>query len=208
MIHPFHPEVSDNWYEHPDGLEHVRQASLAAGGGHGRTEQVVESENVHHVEILQSCTAVTLHCRIPTHCAVTHPRRQIDGLHAILIPPPAKRGAFCCDFFFLCLQAFFQTPVGRQNRDLVASPRQAFGKRAHLHRWAAEFEKRSVCFRDVQDSHCSRRIFFRDLAKALKRNSCSARCRPRAPISFESAGSASSASMDVASWMGSPCGTK
>src|SRR2546430_12835415 len=37
---------------------------------------------------------------------------------------------------------------------------------------------------DVQDSHCSRRIFFSDFAKTLKRNSCSARCRPRAPISL------------------------
>src|SRR5712692_274049 len=208
MIHPFQPKISHNWHEHPDGLEHVRQVSLAAGGGHRRTQQVVKSKNVHDIEILQPRPAVTLDRRIPAHRAVTHPRRQIDGLHAILIPPPAKRRPLCRDSFFLSLQPLFQAPVRRENRDLVASPRQAFGKRAHLHRWAAEFEKGSVRFRDVQDSHCSRRTFFSDFAKTLKRNSCSARCRPRAPISFACAGSASSASMDVASWIGSPCGTR
>src|SRR6267143_1174737 len=90
----------------------------------------------------------------------------------------------------------------------ILKPRQALGKRAHLHRGAAEFEKGSVRFRDVQDSHWSRRIFFSDLAKTLKRNSCSARCCPRAPISFAWTGSASSASIEVASWIGSPCGTR
>src|SRR5229473_5153413 len=208
MIHPFQPKASHNWHEHSDGFEDVRQALLAAGRGYPGPQQVVNPENVRHVEILQSRPAVALQRRIPAYRAVTQPRRQVNGLHAILIPPPPKRRPFCHDFFFLRLRPFFQPPVGRKNRDLMPSPCQAFGKRAHLYRWAAEFEKGSVRFRDVQDSHCSRRIFFSDLAKALKRNSFSTRWRPRAPISFASAGSASKASMDVASWIVSPCGTR
>src|SRR6266702_5321837 len=156
------------------------------------------SQNVHDIKILQPRPAVTLDRRIPAHRAVTHPRRQIDGLHAIFIPPPAKRRPFCRDFFFLGLQPLFQPPVGGENCNLVASPRQAFGKRAHFYGGTAEFEKGSVRFRDVQDSHCSRRIFFSDLAKTPKRNSYSTRWRPRAPISLPSAGSARRVSMEVA----------
>src|SRR5256885_1125191 len=148
-------------------------ASPPARGGNGRTEQVVKPENVHHIKILQSRPAVTLDRWIPTNPPVTQPCRHIDGLHAILIPPPPKRGPFCRDFFFLGLPSLFQPPVGRENRYLVTSPRQAFGKRAHFHRRAAEFEKGSGGFRDVQDSHCSRRSFFSDFAQTLKRNSCS-----------------------------------
>src|SRR4029077_19248494 len=208
MIHLFQPKVSHNWHKHADGFQHVTQASLAACGGHRRAPQVVKPENMHGVEILQPRPAVALHGRVPAHRAVTQPRRHVNRLHAILSPPPAKWRSFRCDFFLLRLQPLFQAPVGRKNRYLVAPPRQSLGKCAHLHRWAAEFKKRIVRFRNVQDSHWSRRIFFRVLAKALKRNSFSARCWPRAPISFACAGSASSASIDVASWIGSPCGTR
>src|SRR6267143_358608 len=201
MIHPFQPNISHNWHEHTNGLEHVRQALLAACGGHCRTQQVVESENVHYIEILQPRPAVTLDRRVPTHPSVTQPCRQIDCLYAILIPPPAKRRPFCRNLFLLGLQPFFQSPVGCKNGNLVASPCQPFRKCAHFHRGAAEFEERGVRFRDVQDSHCSRRIFFSDFAKILKRNWCSASCLPRTPISFACAGSASNVSMLVASWI-------
>src|ERR1700674_1983225 len=208
MIHPFQPKISHNWHKHPDGLKNIWQIPLAAGRGHDRTQQVVKPENVHHIEILQPPPAITRDCRIPTDAPVTQPCRHVNGLHAIFNLPPAKRRTVRRDFFFPCLQTFFQSPVCCEDRDLVASPRQSFGKRAHLHGWTAELEKGSVRFRDVQDSHCSRRIFFSDLAKALKRNSFSARCFPRAPISFACAGSASSVSMHVARWIASPCGTR
>src|SRR3989440_10568813 len=208
MIHPFQPKISHHWHKHADGLEHIREVSLAAGGGNHRTQQVVKPENVHHIKILQPRPAVTLDRRIPTHSPVMQPCWHIDGLHAILIPPPTKRRPFSGDFFFRSLQSLFQSPVGGENGDLMASPRQTFGKRAHLYRGAAEFDKGSVRVRAVQDSDCSRRIFFSDFAKTLKRNSCSARCRPRAPISLACAGLASKVSMQVARWIGSPCGTR
>src|SRR2546421_9421114 len=54
MIHPFQPKISHHWHKHADGLEHIRQVSLAAGGGNHRTQQVVKPENVHHIKILRS----------------------------------------------------------------------------------------------------------------------------------------------------------
>src|SRR5437899_4879813 len=208
MIHPFQQETSNDGHEHPDGLEHVRQTSLAASRRNCRAEQIVEPEYVHDIEILQPRPAVSLDRRIPAHRPVAQPRGDVNSLHAILVPPPAKWRPFCRDFFFWGLQSFFQPPIRREDRDLVAAPPQSFGKRSHLHRGAAEFQKGSVRLRDVQDSHCSRRIFFNDFAKTLKRKSCSARCFARAPISFAWTGSASSVSMLVASWIGSPCGTR
>src|SRR2546423_12954982 len=98
MIHPFQPKISHHWHKHADGLEHIRQVSLAAGGGNHRTQQVVKPENVPHIKILQPRPAVTLDRRIPTHCPVMQPGRHIDGLHAILIPPPTKRRPFSGDF--------------------------------------------------------------------------------------------------------------
>src|SRR5216683_3281921 len=85
--------------------------------------------------------------------------------------------------------------------------RQSLGQSPDFHRGAAEFQERGVRFCDVQDSHCSRRIFLKAFAKTLNRNSRSTRCFPRAPISFACAGSASKVSMDVANWIASPCGT-
>ena len=184
MIHPFQQETSHDGHEHPDGLEHVRQTSLAASRRNCRAEQIVEPEYVHDIEILQPRPAVSLDRRIPAHAPVAQPRWDVDCLHAILIPPPAKRGPFCRDFFFLRFHSFFQPPVRSNDGDLMAASRQAFRESAHFHRGTAEFQKGSVRFRNVQDSHCSRRIFFNDFAKTLKRNSCSARCFARAPISF------------------------
>ena len=208
MIHPFQPKAPDNRNEHPDRLDNVRQLPRAARRGHGGSQQIVESKDVDCIEILQPRPAITFDRRVPAHRSVTHPCRKIDGLHAVFFAPPAKGRSFCCDFPFLGLHLFFQAPVGRENGDLVPPPPQSFGKCANLHRGPAEFQKRSVRFRDVQDSHCSRRIFFSVFAKTLKRNSYSTRCRPRAPISFACSGSFRSASMEVASWIPSPCGTR
>src|SRR5436189_145913 len=91
-----------------------------------RTQQVLKPENVHYIKILQPRPAVTLDRRIPTHSPVMQPCRHIDGLHAILIPPPTKRRPFSGDFFFRSLQSLFQSPVGGENGDLGASPRQTF----------------------------------------------------------------------------------
>src|SRR6267143_219012 len=92
MIQPFQPETSHDWHEHPDGLEHIRQAPLAAGRSHCWTQQVVKSENMHDIEILQPRPAVTLDRRIPANSSVSQPRRYINGLHAIFFP--ALAGAF------------------------------------------------------------------------------------------------------------------
>src|SRR5256885_5934922 len=157
MIHPFQQETSHDGHEHPDGLEHVRQTSLAASCRNCRAEQIVEPEYVHNIEILQPRPAVSLNRGIPAHASVTQPCGDVDSLHAIPGSPPAKRGPFCRDFLFLRLQSFFQPPVCRKDCDLVSASRQAFRESAHFHRGTAEFQKGSVRFRDVQDSHCSRR---------------------------------------------------
>src|SRR5437764_15153170 len=98
MIHPFQPKISHNWHKHTDGLEHVRQTSLAAGCSHRRTQQVVKPENVHDIEILQPRAAVTLDRRIPANSTVAEPCRYINGLHAIFFAPPAKGGSLRRDF--------------------------------------------------------------------------------------------------------------
>src|ERR1700674_2777844 len=139
---------------------------------------------MHHVEVLQARAAETFDGGIPAHCPVTRPCRKIDGLNAIFMATPAKRRSFCRYFPFLSLHAFFQAPVGGEHGYLMAPLSQTSRKGAYLDRGAAELEERCVGFCNVQDSHCSRRIFFSDFAKALNRNSCSARWRPRAPISF------------------------
>ena len=198
MIQTLQPKISHDRHKHPDGLENVRQISNAARGGNGRPQQIVKAENVDHVEILQPRTAVSLDRRIPAHRAVTQPGRQINSLDAIFIAPPAEGRAFCRDLSLRRLHAFFQAPVCRQHTRRVASSSQSFREGANFDWRAAKFQEGSVRFCDVQDSHCSRRIFFKDFAKTLKRNSRSTRWRPRAPISRAWAGSARSASIEVA----------
>src|ERR1700692_580972 len=105
-------------------------------------------------------------------------------------------------------QALFKTPIRGEHVYGVSALRHTLGQGAHFYRRAAEFQERSVGFGDVQDSHCSRRIFFSVLAKTLKRNSCSTRWLPRAPISRARAGSDSSVSIAVESCGASPCCTR
>src|SRR5258708_37104289 len=100
MVHALQPETPHDWHEHPDGLDDVGQASFAAGGGNSWTQQVVKAENVRDVEILQPRPQITLYRRVPAHCPVTHPRRKINVLHAILTPPPAKWRPSRRAFFF------------------------------------------------------------------------------------------------------------
>src|SRR4029077_6927070 len=145
---------------------------------------------------------------IPADPPVTQPGRKIDRFHAILPAPPAKRRAFRRVFLFRGLQPFFKAPIGGEHRHLMAAPRQSFETSAHLNRRATEFEEWRVSFRDVQDSHWSRRIFLSDFEKTLKRNSCSTRAFPRVPISLACTGSVRMACRAVASWMGSPWGTR
>src|ERR1700686_5205831 len=75
----------------------------------------------------------------------------------------------------MVMQALFKTPIRGEHVHGVATLRQTLRQSAHFYGRAAELQKRSVGFGDVQDSHCSRRIFFSALAKTLKRNSCSTR---------------------------------
>src|SRR6202008_1656846 len=103
--------------------------------------------------------------------------------HAVFVPAPAKGRHLRIYFPLAPFHSLTDSPVRCQHRHLMPPPRQSFGKRTHFHRRTAKFEERGVGFRDVQDSHCSRRIFFSDFAKTLKRNSCSTRCLPFAPIS-------------------------
>src|SRR5262249_37160874 len=85
---------------------------------------------------------------------------------------------------------------------------QPLGQCSHFDRRAPELQEGLVARRDIQDSHCSRRILLRDLAKTLKRKSSSTRFFPRAPISRPTSGCASSVSSDVASCTASPCCTR
>src|SRR5271165_5139069 len=208
MIHPFQRKISHNWKKHPDGLDDVRQALGTAGGGDGGAKEVVQAEDVHNVGIRQACAAVALYGGIPAYGVVAEPRREVSGLHGAFGEAPAEGGAFGAEIGSEGMQAGFEAPIGREHRNLMTALREALGESVDLYGRAAEFEKRGVGFGDVQDPHCSRRIFFKDLAKTLKRNSLVTRSRPRSPMLRARAGSRRSVSMQVASCTASPCCTR
>src|SRR5271156_103334 len=199
MIHPFQPKITDNWKKHPDRLDHVRQTSGAANLNHRRAQKVVQSENVHDIKVLQTRAAIALHGRVPTDRVIAQPGGKVDGWHAVLRQTPAKGRALGADLRVQRGQTLLNSPIGGKHGNLMPALLQALRQRLDLDGWPSEFQKGRVSFRDVQDPHCSRRIFFRDLAKTLKRNSFSTRSRPRSPILCANAGSESSVSMQVAS---------
>src|SRR5271166_938893 len=200
MIHPFQRKISHNWKKHPDGLDDVRQALGTAGGGDGGAKEVVQAEDMHDVEIRQPGAAIAFHSRVPANGVITKPGGEIDRLDVAFGEAPAEGGAFGAEIGSEGMQAGFEAPIGREHRNLMTALREALGESVDLYGRAAEFEKRGVGFGDVQDPHCSRRIFFRDLAKMLKRNSLVTRSRPRSPMPRARAGSRRSVSMQVASW--------
>src|SRR5450755_1405217 len=163
---------------------------------------------MHNVKIYESGAAVTFNCGIPAEGVIAQPSREIDGLHGSFSEAPAERGAIGANVRGPRRQPRLDTPIGCEHGNLIAALREALGQGMHFDGRAAEFEERCVCLRDVQDSHCSRRIFFRDLAKTLKRNSLATRSRPRSPILRARAGLARKVSMQVASWVASPCCTR
>src|SRR5271165_524173 len=208
MIHPFQRKISHNWKKHPDGLDDVRQALGTAGGGDGGAKEVVQAEDMHDVEIGQAGAAIAFYRGVPTDGVIAQPGWKVDGLHAAFGEAPAEGGAFGAEIGSEGMQAGFEAPVGREHRNLMTALREALGESVDLYGRAGQFEKRGVGFGDVQDPHCSRRIFFKDLAKTLKRNSLVTRSRPRSPMLRARAGSRRSVSMQVASWTASPCCTR
>src|ERR1700730_14374638 len=130
MIHPFKPDVSDNWHKHPDGVDHVRDISRASGCGNWRTEQIVQPEDMDDIKSLHSRAAVAFCRGIPTERAVAEPRRQIDGLHVIFHMTPAKRRTIPAESgqvgFRMSAQALLKAPVRRKHVDRVATARKSF----------------------------------------------------------------------------------
>src|SRR5262249_43968513 len=152
-----------------------RHVSLATCRAYRRAQQIVEPEDVDDVKLLQPGSAIPFDCGVPAQGAPPEPSRQINRPHTRGFLSPAERRSFCLPAVRLRSQTPFDPPIAREHRHLVAPPRQPFRQRFDFHRCPAEFEKRSVAGRDLQDSHCSRRIFLNAFAKTLKRNSSSTR---------------------------------
>src|SRR5690242_21458589 len=87
-------QVPHDGQEHSDRLNKVRNAALAAEGGDRRPEQIVQTKNVHDVEIPQTRAAKSLYGGIPARRPVVNPRRQINCRHSPRVAPPAERAAF------------------------------------------------------------------------------------------------------------------
>src|ERR1700741_226272 len=207
VVHPLQPQVPNDRHEHSDRFDYVWNLPAVTLRGHPRPQQIVEAENVHDIKIPQLRSHISPQPGIPGRGPEMKPVRQINDLHspnfshAAVRTPPRRR------FLWHLPQALLQPPIRRQHAYLVASLRQAVGKGAHFNRRAAKLKKGRVALRDVQDSHSSRRIFLKFLAKTLNRNSFCTRSRPRSPICFANSGLASSASTEVASCATSPCWT-
>src|SRR3984893_13854091 len=148
-----------------------------------------------------------MYSRIPTQRTIPEPRWQVHRRHSVLHTAPSERSSLRSRCL-LRAETFLDAPVRRYHSHLIHARGEPFCKRPHFYWGPAKFQKGGVGFRYIQDSHCSRRIFFSALAKTLKRNSRSTRCRPRPPIFCASAGSESNVSIEVASCAASPCGTR
>src|ERR1700676_2807692 len=207
VIDAFQEKVANNWHEHADRLDHVRNFQLLRFRSGARAEEVVKSEDVDYVEILQAGAQVARQGGIPAGGVVVKPVRQIDGFYTANFTLPTERAVLGGGFAGKFREAAFETPIRSENGNLVAQLSKPFGKRADLFGRAAKLKKWRVALRDVQDSHNSRRIFLKALEKALKRYSFSTRCRPASPMRRAFSGFESRASMEVASWTVSPCWT-
>src|SRR5579872_7178400 len=93
MIHSFQQKIPDNRHEHADGFDEVGNSLTAAGGGHGRAEKIVETENVGDVEIPQARAAKSCNAGVPAEGAITQRATQINGFDAVFFEAPAERGA-------------------------------------------------------------------------------------------------------------------
>src|SRR2546422_8308224 len=114
---------------------------------------------------------------IPGERAIAQGARQIYRFHAILFRPPSEFAAGSSRG-----DAPDDPEIGSEHRHLMAPSRQTARQCAHLHRWTALLEEWKVRFRDLQDTHCSFKILFNDLANCANWYSRSTRPRPRAPI--------------------------
>ena len=208
VIQPLQEKISHDGHKHSNRFDHIRNLSRAAFACHCRPQQIVQTKNVRHLEILQSRPAKSVYRWIPGRSAVAKPRRQINTLNAVRTARPPKRRSLGRHRNVRRSLPRFESPIGGQYRQFVPALRQPVCQRLYLHRRSAEFVERSVRLCDAQDSHSSRRIFRNDLANTLKRNWFSTRCLPRRPISFCKSGSASSVSIAVASCTASPCCTR
>src|SRR5689334_969203 len=135
------------------------------------------------------------------------PVGEVDGFHPADVTPLAERTVFRGRFTGKLSQPALKAPIRGEDGNFVAQLDEAFGKCADFFRRTAEFEKRRVALRDVQDSHNSRRIFLNALEKTLKRYSFSTRCRPASPIRRAFSGFERRVSIEVASCSVSPCWT-
>src|SRR5690242_1278405 len=207
VVDPLHPQAPHDRQEHPDRLDHVRNAPLAAKGGNRGPQQIVQTKNVRDIEIPQTRAAESLHGGIPARRPVVKPRRQVNGRRSPRVAPPSERAPFRWSRAQF-REPLLHSPVRRQHRHLVPSSSHPLRKRPHFDRRPAELVKWHIGFRNLQDAHSSRRIFLNDFANALNRKSRSTRSRPLRPISCATVGFSSSASMDVARCTASPCGTR
>src|SRR6476660_2381177 len=90
MIYPLQTKTPDDWPKHTYGLDDVRFAASTAFRGHRRTQQVVQPENVRHIEISQPRRQESICRRIPAQRPVAQPGGKINGLDAVLVAPPAE----------------------------------------------------------------------------------------------------------------------
>src|SRR6267142_1296483 len=207
VVHALHKNVSHDRDKHSDRLDDIWYSAFPAGCRHRRSEQIVQSENMHDFKAIQILVAIAGDTRIPAGRTVMKPSRQIYAIHSIGVLRPSE-GATLCDYAILVRLALLVAPIGGKYRDLVAPLRQSIRKRFHFRWWSAKFVKRRVRLRHAQDSHKSRSILRNDLANVAKRNSFSTRCFPRRPMSCAITGFSRSVSMAVASCTASPCGIR
>src|SRR5215467_3046986 len=90
MIQTLEPETPHDRYKHAYGFDHEGNVALAAGCCNARSQQIVQAENVHHVEILQPCPAEASHRWIPRGCVISQPSRQVNRVDAVLFIAPAE----------------------------------------------------------------------------------------------------------------------
>src|SRR6266404_61113 len=113
MINRLQQKTTHDRHEHPDELKDIGNLSNPAGSCNGRPQKVIESKNVHHVKILQSCPAISLNRWIPAQRSVPKPRRQINGLNSIFVAAPSEGRSLCRDFCPFALHTFFESPIRR-----------------------------------------------------------------------------------------------
>src|ERR1700761_8589529 len=98
MVHALEPYAAHDGNKHANRLYDVRNLFFAAKIRHDRTEQVVQSENVYHIKVVEARAAIAFDGGIPGERAITQPAVEVDGLHRAFGEPPAKGRAFRADF--------------------------------------------------------------------------------------------------------------